>query len=150
MPSRRPILPILIVEDDPVDREMIELAFKRAGGERAVVTVSDGQEAFDFLTAQGRFHDRPASDLPIVIILDLDMPRMDGYEFLRQIKAKPDLALIPIVVLTTSQYDQDLIQSYTLGANSCITKPGDFEQLVEIARAVETYWGRINQAPWRM
>lgn len=147
MPSRRPIL---IVEDDPVDREMIELAFKRAEVERPVVTVSDGQEALDYLTAQGRFRDRPSSDLPMVIVLDLDMPRMDGYEFLRQIKAKPHLAMIPVVVLTTSQYDQDLIQSYTLGANSCITKPGDFEQLIEIAQGVDLYWCRLNRTPRRL
>ena len=84
-----------------------------------------------------------------MIILDLDMPLMGGYEFLILVKAIPHLALIPIVVLTTSQFDQDLIQSYTLGANSCITKPGDFEQLVEIARAVGGYWCRINQVPER-
>lgn len=146
MPSRRPIL---VVEDDPVDREMIELAFKRAGVDRPVVTVSDGQEALDYLMAQGRFQDRPSSDLPMVIVLDLDMPWMDGHEFLSRVKVQPDLVLIPVVVLTTSQYDQDLIQSYTLGANSCITKPGDFERLVEIAQAVETYWCCINQAPRR-
>ena len=141
--------PILVVEDDPADRELIGLAFKRAGVERPVVAVSDGQEAFDYLTAHGRFQDRLASDLPLVIILDLDMPLMGGHEFLSLIKAQPDLALIPIVVLTTSQFDQDLIQSYTLGANSCITKPGDFEQLVEIARELDTYWCRINQVPER-
>ena len=141
--------PILVIEDDPADREMIELAFKRAAVDNPVVAVSDGQEALDYLNAEGRFRDRRPQDVPIMIVLDLDMPLMGGHEFLILVKAIPRLALIPIVVLTTSQFDQDLIQSYTLGANSCITKPGDFEQLVEIARAVGGYWCRINRVPER-
>ena len=141
--------PILVVEDDPVDREMIELAFKRADIENPVVTVSDGREALDYLEAVGRFSGRREQDLPAVIVLDLDMPLMGGHELLGLINAKPEFALIPVVVLTTSQFDQDLIQSYTSGANSCITKPGDFEQLVEIARAIGGYWCRINRMPER-
>ncbi len=126
---------------------MIELAFKRAAVESPVVTVSDGQEALDYLQAQGRFRERHPEDLPAVIVLDLDMPRMDGFEFLRQVKPTPDLAAIPVVVLTTSEFDKDLSQSYELRANSCITKPGDFERLVEVARAVHEYWCEINQVP---
>ncbi|MEK7798062.1 MAG: response regulator [Nitrospirota bacterium] len=141
--------PILVVEDDPVDREMIELAFKRAAVENPVVTVSDGREALDYLEAVGRFSDRREQDVPAVIVLDLDMPLMGGHEFLSLLHTKPEFALIPVVVLTTSQFDQDLIQSYTLGANSCITKPGDFEQLVEIAGAIGSYWCRINRVPER-
>jgi len=82
-----------------------------------------------------------------VIVLDLDMPRVDGFEFLRRVKPTLDLAAIPVVVLTTSEFDKDLSQSYALGANSCITKPGDFERLVEVARAVHEYWCEINQVP---
>ena len=82
-----------------------------------------------------------------MIVLDLDMPRMDGFEFLRRLKAQPDMSAIPVVVLTTSQFDRDLTQSYALGANSCMMKPGDFEQLVEIARAVGTYWCDLNRVP---
>ena len=141
--------PILVVEDDPVDREMIELAFKRAAVENPVVTVSDGREALDYLEAAGRFSDRREQDMPAVIVLDLDMPLMDGHEFLSLLHTKPEFALIPVVVLTTSQFDQDLIQSYVLGANSCITKPGDFEQLVQIAGAIGSYWCRINRVPER-
>lgn len=141
--------PILVVEDDPADREMIELAFKRAAVENPIVTVSDGQEAMDYLNAEGRFRDRRAQDVPVVIILDLDMPMMGGHEFLSLVKTQPDFALIPVVVLTTSQFDQDLSQSYALGANSCITKPGDFEKLVEIARAIGGYWCRINRVSER-
>jgi CheY-like chemotaxis protein len=146
---KQPLRPILAVEDDPVDREMLELAFTRARVENPVVTVSDGREALDYLEAVGRFSDRREQDVPAVIVLDLDMPLMGGHEFLSLLHTKPEFALIPVVVLTTSQFDQDLIQSYTLGANSCITKPGDFEQLVEIAGAIGDYWCRINRAPER-
>ena len=142
-----PHKPILVVEDDPTDREMIALAFKRAGVASPVVTVEDGQEALDYLQAQGRFWERHPEDLPAVIVLDLDMPRMDGFEFLRRVKPTPDLAAIPVVVLTTSEFDKDLSQSYALGAKSCITKPGDFERLVEVARTVHEYWCEINQVP---
>ena len=139
--------PILVVEDDPVDREMIELAFKRAAVESPVVTVCDGQEALDYLRAQGQFRERHPEDLPAVIVLDLAMPRMDGFEFLRRVKPIPDLAAIPVVVLTTSEFAKDLSQSYALKANSCITKPGDFERLVEVVRSVHEYWCEINQVP---
>jgi len=142
-----PRKPILVVEDDPLDREMIELAFKRAVIKSPVVTVTDDQEALDYLQAQGKFRERHPEDLPSVIVLDLDMPRVDGFEFLRRVKPTLDLAAIPVVVLTTSEFDKDLSQSYALGANSCITKPGDFERLVEVARAVHEYWCEINQVP---
>lgn len=141
--------PILVVEDDPADREMIELAFKRAAVENPIVAVSDGQEALDYLNAAGRFRDRRTQDVPAVIVLDLDMPLLGGHEFLSLLKAKPEFAVIPVVVLTTSQFDQDLLQSYAFGANSCITKPGTFEQLVEIAGAIGGYWCRINRLPER-
>jgi two-component system response regulator len=142
-----PRKPILVVEDDPADREMIALAFKRAGVDSPIVAVEDGQEALDYLQAQGRFRERRPEDLPAVIVLDLDMPRMDGFEFLRLVKPVPGLAAIPVVVLTTSEFDQDLSQSYALRANSCITKPGDFERLVDVARAVHEYWCEINRVP---
>jgi len=144
---KQSLRPILVVEDDPVDREMIELAFTRAGVGNPVVTVSDGREALDYLKAAERCNDRREQDVPVVIVLDLDMPRMGGHALLSLLRAEPALALIPVVVLTTSQFDQDLLRSYTLGANSCITKPGDFEQLIEIARAIGHYWCRINRLP---
>jgi len=139
--------PILVREDDPADQEMIALAFKRAGVESPIVAVVDGQEALVYLQAKGRFQSRSSGDLPNLIVLDLDMPRMDGFEFLRQVKTSPDFTNIPVVVLTTSQYDRDLARSYALGASSCIPKPGDFEQLVEIACAVGTYWCDLNRVP---
>ena len=134
--------PILVVEDDPVDQEMIVLAFKRASVKNKLITKSNGQEALDYLMAPGR-----ESVLPAVIILDLNMPHMDGFEFLRRIKTEPRFAAIPVVVLTTSQFDRDLTQSYALGASSCLTKPGDFEQLVKMAAEVDQYWCRRNRIP---
>ena len=134
--------PILVVEDDPVDQEMIVLAFKRASVKNKLITKSNGQEALDYLLAPRR-----ESVLPAVIILDLNMPHMDGFEFLRRIKTEPRFAAIPVVVLTTSQFDRDLTQSYALGASSCLTKPGDFEQLVKMAAEVDQYWCRRNRIP---
>ena len=139
--------PILVVEDDPVDQELIGLAFQRAAVENPIVTVGNGQEALNYLHAQRQFQWPRRSDLPAVIILDLDMPQMDGFEFLRRVKAEPPWASIPVVVLTTSQYDGDLTQSYALGASSCLTKPGDFEELVMIASDVDRYWCRTNRIP---
>jgi two-component system response regulator len=139
--------PILIVEDDAVDREMIGLAFRRAHVENPVITMANGEDALSYLRAQGLFQDRVEADLPAVIVLDLVMPQMDGFEFLRIIKSEPKFASIPVVVLTTSQYDQDLSRSYGLGASSCLTKPSDFEQLVEIAANVNRYWCRTNRIP---
>ena len=134
--------PILVVEDDPVDQEMIVLAFKRASVKNKIITKSNGQEALDYLMAPRR-----ESVLPAVIILDLNMPHMDGFEFLRRIKTELRFAAIPVVVLTTSQFDRDLTQSYALGASSCLTKPGDFEQLVKMAAEVDQYWCRRNRIP---
>jgi CheY-like chemotaxis protein len=139
--------PILVVEDDPVDQEMIVLAFKRASVENPVITVSNGQEALESLGARRKFQWRRVSDLPAVIILDLNMPQMDGFEFLRRVKADQRFAAIPIVVLTTSQFERDLTQSYALGARNCLTKPADFEQLVKIAAEVDQYWCRRNRTP---
>ena len=139
--------PILVVEDDPVDQEMIVLAFKRASVENPVITVAHGQEALEFLDARGKFQWRRVSDVPAVIILDLNMPQMDGSEFLRRVKAEERFAAIPIVVLTTSQFERDLTQSYALGASSCLTKPADFEQLVKIAAEVDQHWCRGNRTP---
>jgi CheY-like chemotaxis protein len=139
--------PILVVEDNPIDQELISLAFKRAATESPVITVSDGREALSFLKGDGSGEKTRASEFPAVIILDLDMPGMDGFEFLRRLKAEASLARIPVVVLTTSRFDQDLSRSYALGASSCFTKPGDFEQLIKIAREVDSYWCRTDQIP---
>ena len=102
----------------------------------------NGKEALEYLLAAAQFHWKRISDLPMVIILDLAMPQMDGFEFLRRVKAEPTIAAIPVVVLTTSQFDQDLTRSYALGASSCLTKPGNFEQLVKLVADVDLHWCR--------
>ncbi|MEP6600858.1 MAG: response regulator [Nitrospirota bacterium] len=146
-PSESRRQPILVIEDDPVDQEMIVLAFQRASVVNPLITVSNGQEALEFLDARGKFQWHRVSDLPAVIILDLNMPQMDGFEFLRRVKAEERFAAIPVVVLTTSQFERDLTQSYALGASSCLTKPADFEHLVKIAAEVDRDWCRQNRTP---
>ena len=138
--TRRPL--ILVVEDDPVDQEMIVLAFQRASVRNRVVTMADGKKALEYLMAGAKFEWKRISDLPVVIILDLAMPQMDGFEFLRRVKAEARTAAIPVVVLTTSQFDPDMRRSYALGASSCLTKPGNFEQLVKLVSEVDRRWCR--------
>ena len=138
--AREPL--ILVVEDDPVDQEMIVLAFQRASVKNRVVTMGNGKEALDYLMAGSPFQGKCISDPPAVIILDLAMPEMDGFEFLRRVKAEPRIAGIPVIVLTTSQFDRDLAQSRALGASSCLTKPGNFEQLVRLVADIELQWCR--------
>jgi len=139
--------PILVVDDDPVDQEMIVLAFKRASVENPVITMGNAQEALELLDARSRYQWRRVSDLPAVILLDLNMPQMDGFEFLRRVKAEERFAAIPVVVLTTSEFERDLTQSYALGASNYLTKPTDFEQLVKIAAEVDQHWCRRNRTP---
>jgi two-component system, response regulator len=148
--SREPHRPlVLVVEDDPVDQEMIVLAFKRASVDNRIVTMPNGEEALEYLMAGAEFQWRRISDLPAVIILDLAMPKMNGFEFLRRVKAEPRISAIPVVVLTTSQFDRDLAQSYELGASSCLTKPGNFEQLVKLVAEVDLLWCRDREGPGR-
>jgi CheY-like chemotaxis protein len=139
--------PILIVDDDPIDREMIELAFKRAAVPNPVVTFAGAQSALDYLAADGEHRAGRPCPWPVVIMLDLDMPGIDGFEFLRRVKGVNGLKAVPVVVLTTSQYDGDLARSYSLAASSCLTKPSQFEQLVDIAREVGVYWCTLNRLP---
>jgi CheY-like chemotaxis protein len=143
--ARRPL--ILVIEDDPVDQEMIVLAFQRASVKNRILTMANGKEALEYLMAGSQFQWKRTSDLPAVIILDLAMPQMDGFEFLRRVKAEPSIAAIPVVVLTTSQFDRDLAQSYALGASSFLTKPGNFEQLVKLVTDVDLQWCRGRETP---
>jgi CheY-like chemotaxis protein len=137
--------PILLVEDNPDDVELTMMALEKSRISNELVVVGDGVEALDYLFARGDFAGRDAGVMPQVILLDLNMPRMDGLEFLRRIRADEKTRLLPVVVLTTSNEDKDKIESYKLGANSFVRKPVDFQQFVEAVQQLGLYWMVLNK-----
>lgn len=138
---------ILLVEDNTDDVLLTLRALQRANILNEVVVTRDGHEAYEYLMAEGQYAGRNASDYPEVILLDIKMPRMNGLELLRRIRSKPTLKLLPVVILTSSKEDQDICESYNLGANSYIQKPVDFNQFVEAIRTLGLYWLVINVSP---
>ena len=132
----RPI-EILLVEDSPSDTELTVEALREAKMRNHLNTVEDGVQALAFLRRQGQFTNAPRPDL---IMLDLNLPRRDGREVLAEIKADQDLRTIPVVVLTTSRAEQDVLRAYNLHANCYITKPVDFEQFLDVVRSIESFW----------
>lgn len=137
--------PILLVEDNPDDVELTIMALEQSRVTNEVVTVGDGVEALDYLFGTGDFAGRDTSVMPQVILLDLNMPRMNGLEFLRRIRADAKTRLLPVVVLTTSNEDIDRIESYNLGANSYVRKPVNFHQFVEAIHQLGLYWTILNK-----
>ena len=138
---------ILLVEDNADDAKLTLRAFKLNNMLSPVVVVRDGVEALDFLFARGAFADRTGKPLPALVILDLKLPRLDGHAVLKAIRADERTRLVPVVVLTSSQEEQDLASSYALGANSYVRKPVDFAEFMEAARVIGIYWLMMNQAP---
>ena len=140
-------LRIAVADDDADDRFLIEDAFQecRLSNERDYV--EDGAELLQYLRAEGKWSHRNASDLPGIILLDLNMPRMDGRTALAQLKADADLRRIPVIVLTTSKADEDILRTYDLGVNSFITKPVTFAGLVDFVRILNDYWIEIVHLP---
>jgi CheY-like chemotaxis protein len=136
-----------MAEDDPEDRLLTEEGFEESHLANDLRFVEDGEELIDYLYRRGRFADPATSPRPGLILLDLNMPRKDGREALEEIKADPDLRSIPIVVLTTSKAEEDILRTYNLGANSYITKPVTFGGLVDILKTVGTYWFEIVELP---
>lgn len=136
---------ILLVEDNPNDEELTLRALKKSQILNRVVVVRDGAEALDYLFFRGAHATRPSSEIPQVILLDLKLPKIDGLEVLRAIRADDRTKLLPVVVLTSSLEDQDLIKSYGLGANSYVRKPVDFVQFVDAVKQLGLYWLVINQ-----
>ena len=136
---------ILLVEDNPNDEELTLRALKKSQILNRVIVVRDGVEALDYLFSRGAHANRPSSEIPQVILLDLKLPKIDGLEVLRAIRADDRTKLLPVVVLTSSLEDQDLIKSYALGANSYVRKPVDFVQFVEAVKQLGLYWLVINQ-----
>ena len=135
---------VLLVEDSKADADLVREAIE--GGKLIVnlTVVRDGEDAIDYLRRQGRFQGAPRPDL---VLLDLNLPKKDGREVLREVKADPDLCLIPIVVLTTSSADEDILRSYQLHANAYIAKPVEFESFVKIVNQVTEFWLSIVVLP---
>jgi CheY-like chemotaxis protein len=138
---------ILIADDDADDRLMAKEALEECRLANRIDFVEDGVELLDYLHARGRHAARQAAKRPGLIILDLNMPKMDGREALRAIKADPSLRRIPVVVMTTSKAEEDIYRTYDLGVNSFITKPVTFEGLVTVMRVLGTYWIGIVELP---
>lgn len=137
---------VLLVDDSPRDTEMALEALAQNNLVNEVVALRDGTEALDYLYRRGEFADRPSGN-PAVILLDLKMPKVDGIEVLRQIRSDPQLKMIPVVMLTSSREEQDLVRSYQLGVNAYIVKPVQFQEFVEAVKLVGAFWAVVNEAP---
>ncbi len=135
---------ILLVEDSPSDTELTIEALRKGKLDNRLSHVEDGVEAMEFLNRKSSYTQAPRPDL---ILLDLNLPRKDGRELLAELKSDPDLRTIPVVVLTTSKADQDVLRAYQLQANCYITKPVDFEQFVDVVRSVEHFWLEVATLP---
>ncbi len=139
---------LLLVEDNPDDEALTLRAMRKQNLANQIDVVRDGQEALDYLFAQGNYSDRDSEDLPQVILLDLKLPRVDGLQVLEQIRTNELTKNVPVVILTSSNEEQDLVRSYNLGANSYVRKPVDFEQFLEAARQLGLYWLVLNEVPY--
>ena len=138
---------ILLVEDNPDDIELTLRAFKKNNVVNGVIVARDGVEALDFLFGGGAYEGRDLSVMPVVIFLDLKLPKIDGLEVLRRLRADERTKLLPVVILTSSKEEQDVMSGYSLGANSYVRKPVDFEQFVEAVRQLGLYWLLLNESP---
>lgn len=138
---------ILLVEDNPDDVLLTKRAFKKSNILNELVVARDGVEALDYLFGTGAYEGRDLSIMPVLILLDLRLPKLDGIDVLRRIRDDERTKLIPVVVLTTSKEQKDLIESYSLGANSYISKPVDFDQFVHAVRQLGLYWVLLNVPP---
>jgi len=138
---------ILLVEDNPNDVELTVRALKKGNLLNPIHVVQDGVEALDFLFARGEYAGRDPNHHPRVVILDLKLPKVDGLEVLRQLKADARTSVIPVVVLTSSRETPDVAESYLRGANSYIVKPVDFEKFIEAVSKVGLYWLLLNEPP---
>jgi two-component system, response regulator len=138
---------ILLIEDNPDDEALALRAMSKMNIVNQVIVARDGAEALDFLFATGSYTNRKPQDLPAVILLDLKLPKVDGLEVLRRLRSKELTRLIPVVVLTNSNEEQDIIHSYSLGANSYVRKPVDFQAFTSLVGQLGNYWLRINETP---
>ena len=139
---------ILVVDDDPNDAELTLRALDRVSLRNAVDIARDGQEALEYLERRGPFASRPAGD-PAVVLMDVRMPRLGGIEALERIKANPSLRRIPVVMLTSSREESDVLRSYELGSNAYVVKPVAFEEYLETISGLGEFWVRLNEPPPR-
>jgi DNA-binding response OmpR family regulator len=137
---------ILLVEDDPKDVELTMTALEEYNLSNEVVVASDGEEALDYLYYQGKFQRRSAEN-PAVLLLDLKLPKVDGLEVLQRIKSDEKLKMIPVVVLTSSREERDMVASYKLGVNAYVVKPVDFHEFVNAIKELGVFWAIINEPP---
>jgi DNA-binding response OmpR family regulator len=137
---------ILMVEDDPKDVELSLTALEEYNLANEVVVTRDGEEALDYLYCRGKFKDRPDGN-PAVLMLDLKLPKVNGLEVLQQIKSDVKLMMIPVVVLTSSHEEKDMVASYKLGVNAYVVKPVDFHEFVNAVRELGVFWAIINEPP---
>jgi two-component system response regulator len=138
---------ILLVEDNPDDVKLTLRAFKQNNLGNHIVVARDGAEALDYMFGTGAYAGRDVSDRPAVVFLDLNLPKFDGLEVLRRIRADARTALQPVVILTSSKEEHDMVAGYQLGANSYVRKPVDFDQFIEAARQLGLYWLLLNEVP---
>lgn len=144
--TREPIV-ILLAEDDPDDRMLTIRALKKNRLSNSISCVENGEELMDYLYRRGKYADRTDAPRPGLILLDLNMPRKDGREALQEIKSDPNLRSIPVVVLTTSEAEQDILESYSLGVNAFITKPVTFDGLAKAIDTLGSFWFEIVKLP---
>jgi two-component system response regulator len=138
---------VLLVEDNPDDEALTLRALKKAHIANPVVVVRDGAEAMDYLLCAGPHVGRDPDEMPALILLDLNLPLLGGLDVLRKIRGDSQLRLLPVVILTSSKEEEDLIASYALGANSYVRKPVDFDEFAEAVRRLGLYWLLVNEAP---
>ena len=137
---------ILLVEDDPKDTELTMTALEEYNLGNEVVVATDGEEALDYLYYRGKFQ-RRSGENPAVMLLDLKLPKVDGLEVLQRVKADDTLKMIPVVVLTSSREERDMLSSYKLGVNAYVVKPVDFHEFVNAIKELGVFWAIINEAP---
>ena len=137
---------ILLVEDDPKDTELTMAALEEYNLSNEVVVASDGEEALDYLYYRGKFQ-RRSGENPAVMLLDLKLPKIDGFEVLQRVKADEKLKMIPVVVLTSSREERDMVESYKLGVNAYVVKPVDFHEFVNAIKELGVFWAIINEPP---
>jgi len=138
---------ILLVEDNPVDAELTLRGLKKHNLANKVFVVRDGEEALDYIFTKGKFADRDTNDTPKLILLDLNLPKVDGLEVLRQVKSDEKTKVIPVVILTSSKEERDVVESYKLGVNSYIRKPVNFDKFVKSIGELGLYWLLLNEPP---